>query len=367
MELNRPGYIAPLTQTDGVRKMSHKSPPCPECGPVGEPVDRRRFLKTASAAAIAASTLPHWAQSAEKAVVAQEPESIVKLLYESLSPGQKEKMCHSWDYQDGERGLLRTRVANNWQINDINISSDFYSADQQQMIRDIFEGIIQPEWHKRIDKQLEDDAGGYGEDQSVAIFGNPGDGKFEFVMTGRHMTLRCDGNSADHVAFGGPIFYGHAANGFNEGPAHEGNVFWPQAVEANKLFTMLDGKQRDVALVKSLPKENQVAFRGTAGGFPGIPVSDLASDQREQVQQVLSKLIEPYRHSDRDEVIACLKSQGGLDACSLAFYSDGDIGQDSVWDCWRLEGPSFVWYFRGAPHVHVWVNVASDPSVPLNA
>ena len=33
----------------------------------------------------------------------------------------------------------------------------------------------------------------------------------------------------------------------------------------------------------------------------------------------------------------------------LTFYEDGDIGNDKVWDCWRLEGPSFVWYFRGSP------------------
>lgn len=347
--------------------MTRHSSSCPDCGSLGDSVDRRHFLKTASAAALAAGAMPLWAQAADAPAASSEPESIVKVLFESFSPGQKEKICHNWDFEDPKRGLLRTRVANNWQINDINIGSDFYSADQQKMIREIFEGIIQPDWHKRIDKQLEDDAGGYGEDQSIAIFGTPGSDKFEFVMTGRHMTLRCDGNSADHVAFGGPIFYGHAANGFNEGPEHEGNVFWPQAVEANKLFTMLDGKQQEAALVKSLPDESHVAFRGTAGGFPGIPVGQLSGDQREQVQNVLTKLIEPYRQSDRDEVVACLKAQGGLDACSLAFYSDGDVGQDSVWDCWRLEGPSFVWYFRGAPHVHVWVNVASDPSVKLNA
>ena len=70
---------------------------------------------------------------------------------------------------------------------------------------------------------------------------------------------------------------------------------------------------------------------------------------------------------DQDEVRECLQKQGGLDACSLAFYAQGDIGDDEVWDNWRLEGPSFVWYFRGTPHVHVWVNVASDASVKLNA
>ena len=33
---------------------------------------------------------------------------------------------------------------------------------------------------------------------------------------------------------------------------------------------------------------------------------------------------------------------------------EGDIGNDGEWDNWRLEGPAFVWYFRGSPHVHVW-------------
>jgi hypothetical protein len=51
----------------------------------------------------------------------------------------------------------------------------------------------------------------------------------------------------------------------------------------------------------------------------------------------------------------------------LAFYKSEDVGNDSVWDIWRLEGPSFVWHFRGAPHVHVWVNVAGDSAVKLNA
>jgi hypothetical protein len=122
-----------------------------------------------------------------------------------------------------------------------------------------------------------------------------------------------------------------------------------------------------VALVEKLPKEEAVSFQGPSGTFPGIPVAELTGDQKSLVQQVLYKLIEPYRQSDRDEALACLKTQGGIDKCSLAFYREGDIGNDEVWDCWRLEGPSFVWYYRGAPHVHVWVNVADDASVKTNA
>jgi len=353
---------------------------CLDCDSVsGEisSVNRRDFLKTASVAALAAGSLPLWAEprailAAEPAAAAASaaagtPESLVKVLFDGLSATQKKEICFPWDHQDPKLGLLRTRVANNWNITKEELNGDFYTKDQRDVVRKIFEGIIQPDWQKRIDRQLQDDAGGFGEQQSIAIFGQPGDGKFEFVMTGRHMTMRCDGNSSEHVAFGGPIFYGHAANGFNEGPAHEGNVFWPQAQAANKLFEMLDGKQRKSALVAKLPREQDSGFRGTGGSQPGIPVSELSSDQREHVQKVLQVLVEPYRQSDRDEVIACLKAQGGLDRCSLAFYQDGDLGNDGVWDCWRLEGPAFVWYFRGSPHVHVWVNVAADPSVKLNA
>ena len=94
---------------------------------------------------------------------------------------------------------------------------------------------------------------------------------------------------------------------------------------------------------------------------------DLSSDQREHLQGVVNMLLEPYRSGDRDEAEQCLKSQGGLEACHLAYYAQQDIGNDKVWDIWRLEGPSFVWHYRGAPHVHVWVNVADDPSVKLNA
>ena len=57
------------------------------------------------------------------------------------------------------------------------------------------------------DRQFRDDMGGFGVRQGIAIFGTPGTRQFEFVLSGRHGTMRCDGNSADHVAFGGPILY----------------------------------------------------------------------------------------------------------------------------------------------------------------
>lgn len=93
----------------------------------------------------------------------------------------------------------------------------------------------------------------------------------------------------------------------------------------------------------------------------------MSPDQKEAVQNVLLSLVEPYRKEDQDKVLACLAKQGGLDRCSLAFYRDRDVGPGGAWENWRLEGPAFVWYFRGSPHVHIWINVADDPSVPISS
>ncbi len=328
------------------------------------PANRRSFIQQSAAVVAATTALPKFVSGKE--AQASTAESLVKVLFDSLKAEQREKVCYDWDFVDPKRGLLRTRVANNWMINPEEVNSEFYTGEQKDLIRKIFEGIINPEWHANFDKQLEDDCGGFGEEQSIAIFGQPGDGKFEFVLTGRHMTLRCDGNSSENVAFGGPIFYGHAPGGDEEAD-HFGNVFWSQALEANKIYTMLDGKQRKSAEVAVTPAEQKVAFQGKSGQYSGIPITDLSPDQREQMQLTLKKLVEPFRKSDQQEALECLETQGGLDTCHLSFFTDHDLGKDQVWDNWRLEGPSFVWHFRGAPHVHVWVNIADSAKVELNA
>ncbi|MSR60285.1 MAG: DUF3500 domain-containing protein [Planctomycetaceae bacterium] len=349
---------------------------CPDCTGSADRVSRRDFVRVVgAAAAISATPLGSLSSLRAEEKTKPAPESLVKVLHDTLTPTQRDEICFPWDHTD-DRGLLRTHVSNNWNITDptkLNIGSDFFTADQHDLIRQIFLGLYNPDWHERIMKQLKDDAGGYGKSQTIALFGTPGSGQFEFVMTGRHLTIRCDGDSTPHVAFGGPIFYGHAATDFNEPVGHPGNVYWHQAQKANKLFQMLDGKQRGQALVETAPPEAKVEFKGSDGKIAGVPISELSSDQKAHAKDVLLTLLEPYRQADRTEAAKLLEAQGGLDACRLAFFrnaGDGkslDLGDDGEWDVWRLEGPSFVWHFRGVPHVHVWVNVADDASVKLNA
>ena len=106
---------------------------------------RRDFIKAAGATALAAGTmgLPNVfvrsARAAEAtagaAAAKVTPETLVKQLYKSLKPEQKSAVAFAWDHVDSKRGLLRTHVSNNWNITDKMIASDFYSKDQQDMIR----------------------------------------------------------------------------------------------------------------------------------------------------------------------------------------------------------------------------------------
>jgi len=245
--------------------VSHKPATCPYCGDEPE-ADRRTFLRYAAASAGVlplaglATAKPEEKKTEEK----KSSESLVKLLFESLNEKQKKVVCFAWDHKDPKRGLLRAHISNNWRITKPAIKSSFFTADQQKLIRDIFEGLVNPDWVTRFDKQFKDDMGGYGREQSIAIFGTPGSGKFEFVLSGRHGTMRCDGDSADHVAFAGPILYGHAASGYYEKETHPGNVFWHQALAANKVYQMLDGK----------PAQARPEGRGARRGRDRLPRSE---------------------------------------------------------------------------------------------
>lgn len=285
-------------------------------------------------------------------------ETLVKTLYDSLSEAQRTALVFAFD------DPLRSKISNNWHITEQRIGA-FLNADQNAMVREIFLNLHSEEYRDKVMAQVEHDSGaaGFG-DSSVAIFGEPGTGKFQFVLTGRHCTRRVDGDSVAGKAFGGPIFYGHAAEGFREGPEHKGNAYWYQAQSANKIFQMLDGKQRETALIEKEPGDTAavIQLKRQAGDLPGLATADMTADQKTAVRGVLNDLLMPFREADRVESMALIE-KGGFDDLHLSFYKEGDIGNDGVWDNWRLEGPHMVWYFRGSPHVHTWVHV-SDPETP---
>lgn len=326
--------------------VNHRS--CPECDgkQEGKQWERRSFLQAVGGSAAAAVVAPWLAPaSATAAPTPSSPaESAVGRLYASLSDQQKSTICFPFDHD------LRRNISANWHITKPAISSDFYTKDQQKLVDEIVRNVTSPDGYERIQKQTEYDDGGIGA-YSMAIFGTPGTGKFQWELTGRHLTLRADGDSVDKAAFGGPIIYGHGQENAKE------NLFHYQTKQANQVFHALDAPQAAKALVKTAPKESDVPLQGGDGKFPGIAVSELSADQRKLVEATLKVLLAPYREADVDEVMAILKQTGGVEKLHMAFYQQGDLQNDKVWDIWRVEGPAFVWHFRGAPHVHAYINI----------
>ena len=181
---------------------------------------------------------------------------------------------------------------------------------------------------------------------------------YSAVVTTR---LRADGNSVEGAAFGGPIFYGHAADGHDtEDPKHTNNVWWYQGDQANKIFRTLDDKQQARALVAKAEADapKTTSLKGDKLPATGLGVAELDGQQKKMVSELVEMMLRPFRANDAEEVRSCLDSNGGVDKLRLTYFKEGDLGNDGVWDIWKVEGPAFSWFFRGSPHVHTWLNVA---------
>ncbi len=324
------------------------------------PVSRRDFVRAVGASALSAA-VPLIGRTAAAAGPAAQvgptpqaaAETSVARFYATLSPEQRKILCFPFD------NPLRKKVGNNWAI--VKPAIKDLTSEQQSLCREIMKNLCSEDGYERFMKQMDDDAGGFLK-YHVAVFGEPGTDKpFEWVLTGRHSTLRADGNSVEGAAFGGPIFYGHAADGHDtEDPKHTNNVWWYQGDQANKIFRTLDEKQQAQALVEKAEDDapKTTSLKGDKLAATGLAVGELDSQQKAMVGQLLELMLRPFRAFDAEEVRTCLDSNGGVEKMRLTYFKENDLGNDGVWDIWKLEGPAFSWFFRGSPHVHTWLNVA---------
>ena len=369
---------------------------------------RRTFLKSAAAgAALGPLAGRVWGAPGEPPNQSDAERAITEL-YRSLTPQQRAEVCFDWDFRvdikygrtplwhlDPQGVLLRTHVSNAWKITPRLIGSGFYTDEQRELILDVLRTTMAPDWIAKLQQQAREDSGmPWGGDQAIAIFGEPGSGACQCVITGFHLTIRATTQRNALAAFGGPISHGHQPSGFYEKLNHPGNFFWKQSLLANEVYKLLDAEQQRQALVTAnipwfkyhddvvqidrtlivpdtpwdLPRHEQdIRFRRSGDPPLGLPVAQFGSEQRSALDAVLASLLEPYRQQYQDQVKDCLKQQGGLVACSLAFYKEHDLGEDGIWDNWRLEGPALTWFFRGTPHVHIWIHAARDPGAPVSS
>jgi len=334
---------------------------CPECNGV----DRRELLRyisitpVAIAAASAVGMTTGSARAAESNELLPMPrefkagpaEDLAKELYAGMSETQRKAVC--LPFEDARRLSVNPNHALNKTVGSV------FDAKQSELIERIVKAMSLGDdvsW-KQITRGGTWDASKTFGNTGANFFGDPSKGPFAFLFTGHHLTLRCDGNFKDSVAFGGPIYYGHTPN-----PYSDKNVFYYQTQQAMKFFDALDKDQRETAVVnKGNPGEGAPSVK-LPGKPRGVTYAALSSDQKELMGKVMRSLLSPFRKEDADEAMAVIKATGGMDKLQFAFFSEEYEGaktdEKQPWSFWRIEGPGFVWNFRVLPHVHTYVNIS---------
>ena len=351
---------------------------CPECA---EPVvpsielDRRRFIRVVAggavgviggssllstrtafgAAPVEAATAPVVAGGARAAKPA---ESLVREFFATLTAEQKSVVMLPWNH-GAEKGGLPTRLKTHNAPPLGKRMDEQFTKSQQELILETFKSILSgEEAYERISRKGKWDSSGSFEGNGVAIFGDPtGKDPFSWVFAGHHLTLRCDGNSQPNTAFGGPMYYGHSANGHSDQ-----NVYNYQTREVMNVFEMLNEEQRKQAVIVGSPGDGTAALKAKLVDktATGLSYAELDESQRALVTGVMRTLISPFRKEDGDEVMQLIRTNGGIEKLRLAFYKDDAEKGNDRWDAWRIEGPGFVWNYRVLPHVHCFVNIVGQ-------
>jgi hypothetical protein len=368
--------LAALSSPQGDHFMATaESQYCPECEgafdyPAAPPVDRRDFLRLAGAgvAAVAAGSSLKAAEAPAATKKVRPAEELVRELTSTLDDTQKKRIMLPYNHgtgKDGKGGTPARLGMYNAAYDKVRLQ-DVYKKSQIELVERIVKAMSNgDDGYRLVSRGGTWDATKAFENTGAHIFGDPaGKEPWAFMFSGHHLTIRCDGNFADGVAFGGPIYYGHTPYGYSDA-----NLFYYQTKSVLSVFDALDGKQREKAIVKGSPGEGagSVKFKTKDEERPGILYKDLSKDQQALVEKVMRDVLSPFRKEDCDEVMEVIKKTGGMEKIHLAFYAEmpkpdgAKVGkkEKDAWSFWRLEGPGFVWNYRVLDHVHTYVNISS--------
>jgi len=352
-----------------------EKPICPECNDQVDlseaALDRRDFIRvggsavtlaTLSSLGLAPSLLradtTKEATPAKAGKTEKPAEELIRELFQTLTNDQKSQLVYPWDHKRTAGGRPTRLGMYNAPIFRTATIGKVYTKPQQELVDRILHAISSgDDGYRRLSRGGNFDGSGSLQNCGAYIFGDPsGDKKFSWVFAGHHLTVRCDGNSEEGAAFGGPMYYGHSPQGYSRG-----NLFYYQTRSVLSVFDALSEGQRKKAVVKGSPGELEpsIRFKKKAEERPGIPYAELSKDQKELVEKVMRDILSPYRKEDVDEVMEIVKKNGGMEKIQLAFYPDPGMNDKEPWHFWRLEGPGFVWNYRVLPHVHTYVNISS--------
>src|SRR4051812_3017291 len=245
------------------------TPSSPDCdhGPQADPLlGRRDFIRvvgaTAAVAAVGGLT-PLQKATAARAEKQAQAEAMVFELFKTMDADQKAKLVKPWDAGAAGGKLPARLMTANAPVGKSVIGLE-YNKKQVELLDRIFRSISNGEkGYKELSRNGKFDNSGDFESIGALIYGEPAEGKkFSLVFTGHHLTVRCDGNSEEATAFGGPLYYGHSPNGFSDK-----NVFYHQTKASNELYASLSAEQKKAAVKPGKWKDEHGTIKPPAKGM----------------------------------------------------------------------------------------------------
>jgi Protein of unknown function (DUF3500) len=322
-------------------------------------MNRRTALKLGASLAVVGGTgfySGYRLQPPGPSPVLEPVDTLARRLYTSLDESQRAETCVEYDHplrqyhNRGDWGGGRSIVAG-------------FSRRQRRILTDLLYAGLSKEGRERVPEEYFSRWAGIHMMRAL-ICGDPTAPPYQIIFTGPHVNLRIGGKSREGVAFGGPQVYGdQRGNGITGLP---GNLYRDQFLLAQRLFRSLDDGRRKQALMEEAPVQTQIEVQGRTGSFVGIPVSELASSGKDLARDLVERILSTYAEQEVAYARECLTANGGVENLFLSYYQHDDDGEIPEAQVFRLEGPASVFYFRGYPHVHAFLNVAMDGDAPLS-
>jgi hypothetical protein len=280
-------------------------------------------------------------------------------LYDILGEEERDAVCFDYDHPLRQYHNRGVDTGGGWAF--------FLGSDARQLMVDLLYAGLSDKGRARVPEQWVSQIFGIHLTR-LAIFGDPHAGPYQVLVTGPHLNLRLGGRSLEGVAFGGPQVYGDQEGNHEVGLP--GNVYREQLACGQRFFASLTPGERQAARRPKAPVQTDIALQGAAGRFDGIAVANLGARSRQLAREAVSEILATYAEEDAAYARECLARNGGVDALHAADYAVDHQGGRNVGDgpsqIYRFEGPAAVFYFRGEPHLHAFVNVGMDGERPLS-
>jgi hypothetical protein len=278
-------------------------------------------------------------------------------LYDSLDTATRDRACVDYDHP------LRQYHNRGVSCGGVDISGRRFSREQRLLLTDLlYAGLSEQGW-SRLPSQFFINWPGVHL-LELLICGDPRDAPYQILLSGPHLNLRLGGRSREGVAFGGPMVYGDQRGNNRQGLPR--NVYRYQFQKALRLFRSLEPRQQQAVVLARSPIQTQIELQGRHGSFAGIEVAELSRAGKTAVGELVDSILSTYAGEDVAYARHCLAENGGLDGLFLSYYEEGEVDGSGEYQIFRLEGPAAVFYFRGFPHVHAFVNIGMDGDAPLS-